>query len=127
MTATTEMLEQFKKGIESFQHTSFSLDPREDFEGDHCSATAVYRENGDIVFQLFPVKPWGTGESARALVTDLVETYFGSTDHFAAAPTPELDSWAVKAIGLANKVGYTREHHVVGFLLFINIFLADPV
>jgi len=120
-------LENFGKGLRSFEKTEFSMDPREDLEGEFCKVTVVFRPNGDVIFQLFPKgRKWPKGErEGRELVGDLLEVYFDSLERFSGSHVPELDSWAVRAEGLASMPTYDKEHHVYGFARYLNQSLAD--
>jgi hypothetical protein len=122
-----DLVAAFAAGVETFKRTSLSLDVRETLEGEFCTTTAVFKPNGDIIFQLFPVdlKQLGGDEKGRALLSELVEVYFSVTDRFSADWVPELKSWALKAGGLANALSYDKTHHVDGFATYVNQALAD--
>lgn len=124
---TARALAHFTRGLKSFEHTEFSMAPREDVEGQFCNATIVYRANGDVIFQLFPrTKKFPAGaEAGREFLADALEVYFDSLDRFSASYVHELSSWAVRAELLAETPTYNREHHVYGFLSYLNQALAD--
>ncbi len=121
------MLAHFEAGLKAFERTEFALEPREEIEGQLCDVTVVDRENGDVVFQIFPKRKWPmkSKDNGRALLSQMVEVYFGDTERFSASWVPELKSWALRARGLRDVVSYDRAHHVVGFAAFINQALAD--
>ncbi len=120
-------LANFVRGSESFSKTKFSLEPREELIGDACDVTVVYRENGDVIFQLFPkTRNWPADVKAgRELLGELLETYFDKTEGFSGAYAPELKSWAILATRLALTLTYDKEHHVYGFARFLNQALVD--
>jgi len=120
------LLGQFERGLESFNRTQFAIEPREEFEGKFCDITVVFRENGDVVFQIFPKKKWprDVGDG-RALLTDMVMIYFGGLDRFSASYISELSSWGLIARDLTGMISYDKEHHVAGFARFVNQALAD--
>ena len=116
-------LQNLEKGADSFSRTQFSLDEREELIGSLCAATIVYKEDGDIIFQLVHKRgrwPQGMAE----LLGDAVAHWFGSTDRFSASFIPELSSWAMRARGLAHTPPFRREHHVHGFVSFLDNALA---
>ena len=122
-----ELVAAFAAGVETFKRASFSLDTRETLEGEFCTTTAVFKSNGDVIFQLFPVdvKQLGGDDKGRTLLSALVEVYFSVTDRFSADWVPELKSWALKAGGLANTLNYDKQYHVDGFATYVNQALAD--
>ena len=124
---TPQNLAALVRGLKSFEHTQFAMDTREDVDGPFCRASVIYRENGDIVFQLFPhARGFPTGaDPGRAFLADALEVYFGSLDRFSASHIPELSSWAVRAKGLAETPMYDKDHHIYGFLSYLNQPLAD--
>lgn len=119
--STRAMLDSFARGLKSFEKTEFALDPREVFEGDICDVHAVYKGD-DIIFQLFPKRR--ARVLTRDLVAEAVDVWFGSTERFSGSYIPELESWALRARGLAALPSYDREHHVVGFATYLNEALA---
>jgi len=123
--ADNEMLRHFADGVRAFQKTQFSLEPREELEGQYCNVTVVFR-GSDVIFQLFPKRKWPkTTNEGRALLSELVDVYFGDTSRFSASWVPELSSWALKASGLSETLSYDKDHHVYGFAAYINQALAD--
>ena len=126
MTISQEMLRHFEDGVRTFAKTEFSTEPREEMQGQFCDITVVFRENGDVIFQLFPKRKWPADVAGgRQLLSDLVEVYFTDTSRFSASWVPELSSWGLRAAGLAETLTYDKDHHVVGFATFINQALAD--
>ena len=124
---TPQNLALFARGCASFRETDFYMDEREDLEGPLCNVTVVFKEHGDVVFQLFPkTRKWPRGEAeGRGLLADLLDVYFGDLGRFAGSHVPELGSWAVRARGLAELPSYVKEHHVYGFAAYVNAALDE--
>lgn len=126
MIASQEMLRHFEAGLRTFAKTEFSTEPREEMQGQFCDVTVVFRENGDVIFQLFPKRKWPQDlQAARALLSELVDVYFTDTSRFSASWVPEVSSWGLRAAGLSEMLSYDKDHHVIGFATFINQALAD--
>lgn len=128
-TELQKNLANFAKGAESFARTQFALDPREELVGSTCTVVVVFKESGDVIFQVTPKvkKRLLNNEAARALIAEMLDVYFGSLDNLSASYDPEdgIESWAIRYARLARRPAYSKDYHVYGFAQFINQALAD--
>jgi hypothetical protein len=114
-----ELGTKLRSGYEDFQRAEFAPPPpREELHSAVLRVEVVYREDGDIIFQLFPnTKAFPADEKlARAFLAEAIDTHFGDTAAFEGGYTPELESWAIKAKNLHTQVSYNHDHHVLGFV-----------
>lgn len=117
-----QMAQHLRSGYDDFARTEFEAPPpREVFEDERAKLEVIFREDGDVIFQIFPkVKGFPVGERlGRTFLAEAIEAHFGSTDSFEGGFTEELGSWAVKAKGLQGRLGYKPEYHVLGFVEFL--------
>lgn len=114
------MLNNFEKGLKSFETTQFALDPREVFEGQACDLHVVLKGD-DVIYQIFPKK---AEKVTHEVLGDLVEVYFGDLSRFSGSYVPELKSWALRAKNIINTPVYNHDYHVAGFARYLNEALA---
>ncbi len=117
-----------KRGYVDFQKVEFvPPPPREEIDTDFLRVEVVFRENDDVIFQLFPKTKAFPKDSrlARTFLAEALEAHFGDTTDFEGGYTPELESWAIKAKGLQQHVSYAPEHHIHGFVQLLAAALAE--
>lgn len=122
-TWVDDLRKQGGQAIDNFSEEVVTPPPREVIEYGSLSVTVVYREDGDIIFQIFPgpKSPLSKdGEKVRNLLAETIECYFGSTDRFEGSYTDEMKSWALKAVRLSDLPSYNHDYHVVGFVKFLS-------
>jgi hypothetical protein len=120
LSAST-FLSLLKKGWDSFEEEELYVEPREEYTLTHTRVEVVYKQNGDVVFQLFPQSPsWPPPDRGREFLAEVIEAHFGSAEFFQASYVPELRSWAVRAVGLSNLTTYDKAFHVEGFVRLVD-------
>lgn len=109
-------------GSRSLGGTELAVDPRESFEFAALRADVVFKDNSDIIFQVFPNSGfnWPDGEDGRTFLAEAIEAHFGSTERFSAHYLRELSSWGILASGLAGLPTFAKTFHVDGFLQFLD-------
>lgn len=106
--------------------TPIHVDPRDEYKMPKADVTVVFKQNGDVIFQIFPkVNYWPSPKSARVFLTELVKAHFGQIDNFQAEWIPLLHSWALKAEGLQNWDSFDRIYHTQRFVTLLNDTLAE--
>jgi len=81
---------------EPFDAVEFARSERPKYVGE------VGKKLGDYVFHLFPLPSEGFPKDFEAKMTEAFLDVFQFEDRVQASYTPELNSWAVRAIGFAN-------------------------
>jgi len=97
------------------------VDEREEIEGKNITATVVFKDNNDIVYQLFP----SYRDDFRSILAEAVEIHFGSTDSFKVHEVSELKSWALLAEGVQGRPFYNKDFYVDEFVTLIDMALEE--
>ncbi len=97
------------------------VEPRESVQCKHVDVTVVMKDDGTIIFQIFPKsRKWPSPEAARDFLAEVIEAHYGDTDRFSADYVHELKSWAIRAVGLPSLINYDKAFHIDGFIALVD-------
>ena len=97
-----------------FKATSHKLEApkHEDIKRDNFQCIVVDGKGDDLIFQFFSIKI----SSFNALIAEIIEDHFGSTDGFAIEYVPEMGMYGLLAKDLKSNPLFSKEAHVIRFL-----------
>ena len=104
----------------SGHEVGFVPHPRAEYRGENFKAEIVSKGD-DLIYQFFGVKH----DDFRNLLSEIIESHFGSTDKFSAAYVPELKSLGVRAKGVAGSSFFNYDHYTSGFLGLVDRVLSE--
>jgi hypothetical protein len=108
--------------VEQFQRTQMSVTPREELEGLHIHIVIAYPTEPHIIFQITLKRPF---EDFRALLGEVIEEHFGSTDKFRASFEEDLGTWSVICLGARDNPLFNKQFHVEDFLSLLDIAVDE--
>lgn len=119
---TSDLRDTMAKGwAAAAEKDELFVEQRDQFELPGLEVHAVYKENGDVIFQFFSEHPsWPGPLEARTFLAEVIESHFGDTSRFSASYVPELASWGVRAAGLANIPSFSKDYHVNAFVQLVS-------
>jgi hypothetical protein len=106
-----------KEKAEAFNKVQLGTHPRMKFVGECSEVDVVLPGEKDVIFHFFLNKPMNDFD---LFLAEVVESHFGSTDNFAVAYTPEVQSWGLKATGLRTLPLYSTKVHIEKFLTLVD-------
>ena len=110
-----------KEKAEEFNKARLGTHPRMEFVGENLNADVVLPGDTDVIFHFFLRRAQPDFDT---FLGEIVESHFGSTDNFAVAFTPEVDSWGLKAQGLRSLPLYSVKSHIEDFLRLVDASLG---
>lgn len=117
-----KMVEQFNKELQKAAQFGIQLPETSEFQGKRLSCRMV-RKGADIIFQLFASR---FPADFPALLAEVIESHFGSTDAFKIDHVAELNSFALLAKGILDRPTVRIDYVTTDFLNLLDEVLNSP-
>lgn len=119
---TLKMMQQFNKELRKASQLAVTPPETSEFQGKRLTARVV-KKDSDLIFQFFLTK---FPSDFPALLAEVVESHFGSTDSFKLDHVPELNSYALLAKGILDRPTVRVDYVTTDFLNLLDEVLNSP-